>query len=284
MKMQRGRITSETWPPFSCPLSFAFMRHQSLQAKQMSTLGSSKLVIWAFWPAERLVVPREGSVDTDALLCASHLFKSFACATAGAQSWQWAFHCGHSPTHKPLWLILALIVRPPETRQTNPTKTPRTLLSLQMNGCIHGKYFSELEQEVEKGGRESPLPVENEPASLLLLVQHFHVQQCRCSTICGGSCRVQDYMGKVKGSCYRLLTLEKYSSGRKRNSIAGVVINFHGCSIETWENVYELKAAFYNVWMIVLQCSNSISDWQKTLQQRDDELTDGYSASLKHVS
>lgn len=49
-----------------------------------------------------------------------------------------------------LWFSLWLCI-PPANRQENLTKKPRALLSPQMNGCILGKYFSEMEQEQERG-------------------------------------------------------------------------------------------------------------------------------------
>lgn len=68
-------------------------------AKQISTLA-----VWCF-----IILAREKVSGTqrgaDALICVLHLSattssSSSAHVTAGAQSWQWAFHCRHSLTHK----------------------------------------------------------------------------------------------------------------------------------------------------------------------------------------
>lgn len=109
----QGNCSFRSYMPQYChsPIAFSLEDDGENGPSKFSTLalwghrfghsGMGKGLLYPFRPAWAQMPSTV--CYTSVSTCSSSLaLKSFARATAGLQNWQWAFHCRHSPTHKPL--------------------------------------------------------------------------------------------------------------------------------------------------------------------------------------
>lgn len=115
---------------------------------------------------------------------------------------------------------------PPGKPPWKPNKETMGLLSRQMNGCTLGKYFSEMEQEQERG-RISCCQLKSKHPTSCQWASVSNVEVYRCFTICAGSRNIQDCMGEVKGSSYS-------PWGRKKNLPSSVSLDGKGLVLFLW--------------------------------------------------